>query len=302
MALTKIPFFSLASQGTLGKTITTQRRNKGTMARLKPTPTDRRSLPQMYNRWYYDDVVAHWNTLSSAEKQTWKSLGGRHRNTGLGEFLRHYLKDKPDVAGWWTLDEQTGAVAHDRSSYANHATIIGASPCVAVIDGGRYFDGLNDQLTVPHSPSLDITDVITMEAFVWPDGIQANWNRILNKGVLVARSYFLTFETGTLKVFGAVQDAGGANHVSPRVAIPNQTFTHVCVRYDKINVELYLNGVYQGGNPYAGDIRSTTHPLFIGNEHLENYWLKGYLDNVIIHNVALDPAVIKLHSERRYPL
>lgn len=78
----------------------------------------------------------------------------------------------PTLVGWWKLDEGAGTVVHDLSDYGNHGTLQGAPQwTVGMLDGALEFDGAADSVEIPHSPSLSITEAITVAAwtFMAPD-------------------------------------------------------------------------------------------------------------------------------------
>jgi hypothetical protein len=67
---------------------------------------------------------------------------------------------------WWTFDEGQGTVAHDSSGNSNDGTISGAQWTVGRFGGGLFFDGHDSVVTVSDSPSLDISNGITITAWV----------------------------------------------------------------------------------------------------------------------------------------
>ncbi|MBA7524587.1 hypothetical protein ES705_16736 [subsurface metagenome] len=118
MAKTKTPYFGLGARGSVGQSITAQKRGLVTILRSKPFPTDPRSLPQLAQRQKYRDAVAVWNAFTPEEKQAWH--GVCPGLTGYQCFLRSELKYAPPLI---ILD--IGAEAIDREgSWAPTNTLI----------------------------------------------------------------------------------------------------------------------------------------------------------------------------------
>lgn len=74
MSLTKTPFLSLGSRGSIGKTLTTQKRGSKTLLRRKPIPADPKSEAQLAWRQIYRDAVTAWHALSAEEKEAWRGV------------------------------------------------------------------------------------------------------------------------------------------------------------------------------------------------------------------------------------
>ncbi len=78
---------------------------------------------------------------------------------------------KSGLVAAYGFDEGTGTVVTDSSGNGNTGTIAGATWTTA----GKYgvgalsFNGTTARVTVPDAPSLDLTDALTLEAWVLPD-------------------------------------------------------------------------------------------------------------------------------------
>ena len=72
------------------------------------------------------------------------------------------------VVALYRLDEGSGRIAHDVSGNGNHGEIHGAE----WTDEGLRFDGMDDHIKVPHSPSLNLMDRFTIEAWVKGKGAE----------------------------------------------------------------------------------------------------------------------------------
>ncbi|MBA7588187.1 hypothetical protein ES708_30238 [subsurface metagenome] len=74
MAKPKSPLLSLGARGSIGDTLTFQKRGRLTIARQKPIPTDPQTDLQLAQRQVYREAVAAWNALTIAEKQAYRGV------------------------------------------------------------------------------------------------------------------------------------------------------------------------------------------------------------------------------------
>ncbi len=95
MAKPRSPLLSLGAKGTIADSLTFQKRGRGTIARQKPTPTDRKTLLQLAQRQKYRDAVDTWNTFTPEEKEAWR--GVCPGLTAYQCFMRSELKYVPPV-------------------------------------------------------------------------------------------------------------------------------------------------------------------------------------------------------------
>ena len=76
----------------------------------------------------------------------------------------------PDLIGWWKADDGSGSTLSDASGLGNDATTAGNPTWITGRVGGAIrFDGTGDYATVADNATLDITDQITMSAWIRPE-------------------------------------------------------------------------------------------------------------------------------------
>jgi hypothetical protein len=73
-----------------------------------------------------------------------------------------------DFVAYWKFDEGSGAIANDLIN-GNHGTVYGASWTAGQVDDALGFNGVDDYVLCGSDSSLDITDAITIEAWVKDD-------------------------------------------------------------------------------------------------------------------------------------
>ena len=286
----------------MGKDTTYARRRRANIVEKKPIPAYRRTLPQMYQRWDYQDAIFYWKALSDAQKAVWETNARPHHMTGFAYYMSYYLTNLPDLAGRWHLDGKAGALAKDFSKNENDGTIIGASPAVGLIDGCLNFDGLNDYVIAPYKPSLSLANDWTLEAFVRQHVGQADVS-----GNIIHRWFnYHLIVTNTQTIYTGFYDGLGWKSGWFANSVALDAWTHLAAVWDNTaqSFDLYFNGDLDVVRPIGSSPDSTTiKPLCLGtlSGHNAN-WFKGDIDHATVYNSKLDPILIKRHSERRYPL
>ncbi|MBA7570557.1 hypothetical protein ES708_12309 [subsurface metagenome] len=74
MAKPKSPLLSLGARGSIGDTLTFQKRGRITIARQKPIPTDPKTDLQLAQRQVYREAIAAWNALTPEEKEAYRGV------------------------------------------------------------------------------------------------------------------------------------------------------------------------------------------------------------------------------------
>jgi len=157
-----------------------------------------------------------------------------------------------DYRGVWHLNDN----ADDASQFSNHGVNNGAVSVTAKIGNGLKFDGIDDNINIPNSASINITGDITMEA----------WARVTNESdvnwVITGKNYdyWLWYEDTTLRFY-----AGETNVVDTITFTTNQWY-HVAGTYDGSIMRLFLDGTEVASKPNATPTSNDSNaPLTIGN-------------------------------------
>ncbi len=148
--------------------------------------------------------------------------------------------------------------------------------------GGLQFDGVDDYVDAGNAASLNITNEITIEAWVKLNGTQATDNGIVSKwgaglGYMLYAwpAGYITWQTDGL---GDTTAAVAAN-----------SWNHIIGAFNGTNRLLYVNGILQSTK--SATLSSTTQNLVVGRYQGGNY-LNGTIDEVRIYNRALSPTEI----------
>lgn len=190
-----------------------------------------------------------------------------------------------------SMNAGTGNTVSDSSGQNNHGTRSGAT----WITGGKYgkallFDGVNDWITIPDAPSLDLTTGLTMMAWVYPTSNTGVRDVLIKQGSNVD-IYNLYARNNNGKPESNVY-VNGLNRMAQGTALPLNTWTHLAGTYNGSALKLYVNGVQAASINVSGAIACSSGVLRIGGNSLWGEWFKGRIDEVRIFNRALTASEI----------
>lgn len=218
---------------------------------------------------------------------------------------------EPELVGYWKLDEGSGITAYDTSDYGNDGTLVNGPSWV----DGKYgkalsFDGIDDYVNIPDSPSLRVQS-FTLEAWIYmthrPYQHGTRHSAIINKlhyqGSSGTKGYKLQFEAPTSDNDHLVISLGDS--VTQRFLIDynsNNDLTlhewhHIIGTYNGTIANLYIDGELKSSStPVTYAIVHDDAPLAIGYEitsGAKDVRFKGLIDNVMVYNRALSAEEIQ---------
>ena len=201
----------------------------------------------------------------------------------------------------WKLDDGTGLVATD-SVGGNDGKLQGDATWAEGLFGGAVLlDGLGDYIDCGNKPAFNITDAVTLAAWVQARGDFAypDWSGIIMRGGVNIDTFALYYNGPAkqlgFKTTGATPNwfATGANTAT---ALFDGDWHHVAATYDgKIKV-VYLDAVPVGNIAATGKIETSTGRLFLGAGRDLNpttHHLAGRIDDARLYNRALSAADVK---------
>ena len=180
--------------------------------------------------------------------------------------------------GVWLFNAGKGNVAKDASGNGNDGIIQGN----AEWENGKFgralaFDGLNTMLEIPNSPTLNITQSITMAAWILPYEV---------RGLIVGKegAYGMSLADGVIKWV-----IWGDEFLLPLNIIRTQEWCHIVLVYDfaaKTRL-VYFNGELIAEKNTSVTIPISNQPLTIGKWATSGEAFDGIIDEVCIWNTAL---------------
>ena len=132
---------------------------------------------------------------------------------------------------------------------------------------------------------------MTLEAWVNPSTVNANWRDVIYKGndnfYLEATSSNGSRPDAGMIAGGSYADAFGT------AALPANTWSYLTETYDGSTLRLYVNGTQVASTAHTGTIATSTNPLQIGGDSIYGQYFAGLIDDVRVYNVALTAAQIQ---------
>ena len=226
------------------------------------------------------DVRIYGRVLSSNEVQ---------------ERYQGIYKNEAEMRGAWHFEEGRGGEIFDHSGKGNHGLLVNGPSWISggKIDGALKFDGTNDYVNVPDSPSLAITNA-PLSIFAWikvEEGAnQTGWVIAKNSNAATNVQYGMFWRPtdNRMEVYleGAVRARGATNSILPG------NWYFVGFIWDGTDVKIYVNGVQSGSTKtYSGYL--TNQPNFrIGRRESSSYHFFGIIDEARIYARALNQSEI----------
>jgi len=205
-----------------------------------------------------------------------------------------------EPVSYWPLNEGSGTTAHDNSDYGNDGTIHGAQWVDGRLESALLFDGYDEYVSVPNSQSLQISDGITVDAWVYRHG------QFRDEAVAMKRSENTGFglwfsETDNKAYFGT----GSTEFRGVRSAsdIKTDNWYHIVGTYDNEVLKIYINGVLENSENISGQLAYNTTNLTIGKHNVTNsHYFDGIIDEVQIYDRSLNENEIWSHYSRMPPI
>ncbi len=158
-----------------------------------------------------------------------------------------------------------------------------------------YFDGTN-YLEVVDSPTLDITEQLTMEVWVKPEVavVSGDSMSVMTKDV----GYYMQIRDG--KIGNYFYDVTPPGYHLSKKDIKINDWTHIAITYDGRTIRFYVNGAEDSKVDATGNIRLNDESLGIANEVRvpargapNQRYYKGIIDEVRVSNIARAADEIK---------
>jgi len=187
-----------------------------------------------------------------------------------------------------------GSKVFDLSGKGNHGTIYGATwKNTPLGHSVLSFDGVDDYVKVPNSPSLDITSEVTIEAWIKANSWETTGGVGIGCFVWKMNTYGVVYET-TKKVSGIFYRVGDDPlYIFPKSEVLNiKQWYYVVGVYDSRKAHTYVNGMLVNWANYQGTLVSSSNPLYIGGFPTARHF-NGIIDEVRIYNRAFSAVEIR---------
>jgi len=195
---------------------------------------------------------------------------------------------------WLKFNEGSGNIAYDSSLYNNHGTIYGAVYTDGKFGKALSFDGVDDYVEVPDSPTIrDWPNGITV--ICWAKSNTPLWN---SWGMFVSKrnSFILHPEKDKKDIkFYIYGVTSGWEYAIATADVDITQWNMWFGIYDKSEISVGWNGEIKVSKPFTEDIASDKGIIAIGwdDGHVDRFF-GGTIDEVRIYNRALSENEIKM--------
>lgn len=226
-----------------------------------------------------------------SDGQKWQIIGTSNEITPVSDNL----------VAWWPLDEtdSNSTVVYDYSMYGNHGTlnnfnVAGNGIVSGNIEGARSFDGADDYISCGNSSSLSLKGPFTISFWFNAHSFK-NWGRLLCKLTPDLKDGFQIFTpstTQTLKFSCSSSSGTNASAVSDSTMATGRWY-HVVGRYNRSNVEMYIDNVKQSTTgTKTDDVGLASGPLLIAVRVGLVNQSNVIMDDIRIYNKSLSETEI----------
>lgn len=194
----------------------------------------------------------------------------------------------------YSFDAGSGSTVGD-SAGANPGTISGATWTTGKNGGALSFDGVNDYVTVADASALDLTNGMTLEAWLRPTGQDSTWRTVVTKETSGNLTYGLFSNSDTSRPAGitTIGNQYTQSIVRGPTAVSANAWTHIATTYNGSRLKLFVNGSQVASQVVSGSMVNSSQPLKIGGNAVWPEWFSGQIDDLRIYNRALSASELK---------
>ncbi len=225
------------------------------------------------------------------------------------------------IYNWWKnnvsdtvlnmpFDTNSSTTTNDYSGYGNNGNVSITSAIkptwnISGYIGGAYtFDGVDDWINISDSNILDLTNNISIEAWINPGSVQKAYADIADKGHNGATStsgWVIQQNNLNQNQYYLAWYAGAGWQVSSTIALTANRWQHFAIVKNELNVKAYQDGVQKfDWNATNATIQTNDIAVVIGNAYGLSRQFNGTIDEFKIYNRTLSLNEILDHNNSIY--
>ena len=212
------------------------------------------------------------------------------------------------LLAYWPFDEEADNTARDYSGLGNDGIVFGAlwTP-EGKIGGALSFDGVNDSVRIPDSPSLaSAHNQITVAFWIYPTNLSTAWSTVMHR-TSATDSWFdwqvyaravdaKTTNNPVFRVdwdFDSVMDTD--EEVEGDVVLRTNRWYFIACTYDGSQMKFYIDATLRGSTTKAsGTIPNSGSDIWIGGNGVWGEYFSGLIDEIRIYDHALSEEEIQI--------
>jgi len=247
-----------------------------------------RATPPYTFTWDSSSTSNAAHTLSAVARDA----AGNRTTATVNVTVSNTSSTLSGIVAAYGFNEGTGSTTRDSSGQGNVGTLAGA----IWTPNGKFgpalsFDGTSAWVTIADANSLDLTNGMTMEAWVNPT-VGTGWRAVAIKESSGGLAYALYSANNGSRPDGYVHTTNDVG-VTGTAAVPLNTWTHLAITYDGASLRMYVNGILVKTTPASGAAAVSASPLRIGGDSVWGEYFRGLIDEVRIYNRALTGGEIQ---------
>lgn len=192
----------------------------------------------------------------------------------------------------YSFNDNSGTTAADASGNGRDAAISGATWTAAGrFNGALAFDGVDDWVTVPEDPALNLTTGMTVEAWVYPTAL-SGYRSVVLREVPGGLAYGLYANDDAPRPAIWIKADGTDVEAAWTSPLSLDNWAHLAATYDGTTLRLFLNGTPVGSYAVSTTLSDASGVLRFGGNAVWGEYFSGRLDEIRIYDRALSVAEI----------